>query len=121
MKKIVVTALCVLAVAVLWLSCFRSEARELVSLAGWDNTDSPAAVSAASVGAQTPRNDPIFPIVAASDVSTPAALTQADVNVAQIPFKGSGRFDHLVADTSAEEAMAPQKSDASDRSTARTR
>ncbi len=121
MKKMAVTALCVLAIAVLRFSCMRSEAGELVGIAGWDLGGSPAAVSAASVGARTPSNDPIFSIVASSDVTIPTALTQPDVNGSHVPFKGSGRFDHLIAETSAEEAMAPQKSDLSDRSTTRTR
>lgn len=121
MKKTALAALCVLAVAVLWFSCLRSEARELVSLTGWDLSGSPAAASAATAGARTPHNDPMFPMVAASDMSTPAALTQADVTGVRVPFKGSSRFDHLVAETSAEEAMAPQKSDFSDPVTPRTR
>lgn len=121
MKKMAVTALCFLAVAVLWLSCFRSEAGQFGSPAGGDFTWKLAAASTESVGPGTPRSDSVSPPITASDITTPASLTQPDVNGPQLPFKSSGRFDHLVADTSSVEAMAPPKSDTADASAARTR
>jgi hypothetical protein len=111
MKKMAVTVLCFLAVAVLWLSCFQSEARQFVGHAGSDFSWKPAAASAESVGPGTPHRDSISPTITASDMTTRAALTHPDVNGLHVPVQGSGRFDHLVADTSSEEAMAPQKSD----------
>jgi|GEM_PF-2943216 len=121
MKKMVLTALWVLAVAVLWLGCFRSEAGQLVGHAGGDFSYKPAAASAEFAGAGAPHSDSISPAITAAGVTTPAVLTQPDVNGPQVPFSGAGRFDHLVADTLPEEAMAPQKSDNADTSTARAR
>jgi hypothetical protein len=121
MKKMAVTVLCFLALAVLWLSCFQSEARQFVGHAGGDFTWKPAAASAESVGPGTPRSDSISPTITASDVTTRAASTHPDVNGPHVPVQSSGRFDHLVADTSSEEAMAPQKSDTADALAASTR
>jgi hypothetical protein len=121
MKKMAVAVLCFLAVAVLWLSCFRSEARQLFGHAGGDFGWRLAAASAEAVSASTPHGDSIAPTVTASDMATRAALTLPDVNGTQVPFQGSGRFDHLVADTSPAEAMAPQKSDTAEASAARSR
>ncbi len=121
MKKMAVTALCFLAVAILWLSCFRSEAGQFGSPAGGDFTWKLAAASTESVGPGTPNSHSVSPPITASDMTTPASLTQPDVNGPQLPVKSSGRFDHLVADTSSVEAMAPPKSDTADASAARTR
>jgi hypothetical protein len=121
MKKMALTVFCFLAVAVLWQSCFRSEAWQFVGHAGGDFTWKLAAASAESVGPDTPHSNSISPAITASDMSTRAALTQPGVNSQQALFQGSGRFDHMVADTSSVEAMAPQKSDTADTSAARTR
>ena len=121
MKKMAVTVLCFLTLAVLWLSCFRSEARQFVGDSGGDFSWKPAAASSESVGLGTPHSDSISPTITASDMTTRAALTHPDVNGPHVPVQGSGRFDHLVADTSSEEAMAPQKSDTAEASTARSR
>jgi hypothetical protein len=121
MKKMAVTVLCFFAVAVLWLSCLRSEARQFVGHAGGDFSWKPAAASAESIGPGAPHSDSISPTITASDMTTRAALTQPDVNSLHVPVQGSGRFDHLVADTSSEEAMAPQKSDTADALAAGTR
>jgi hypothetical protein len=121
MKKMAVIVLCFLAVAVLWLSCFRSEAVQFVGYPGGDFSWRPAAASAESVVPGTPHSDSISPTITASDMATRSALTQPDVSGPPLSLKGSGRFDHLVADTSSEEAMAPQKSDTAETSTPRTR
>jgi hypothetical protein len=121
MKKMAVTVLCFLALAVLWPSCFRSEARQFVGHPGGDFSWKLAAASTESVGPDTPHGDAISPTITASDMTTRAVLIQPDVSGPHVPVQGSGRFDHLVADTSSEEAMAPQKSDTADTLAARTR
>jgi hypothetical protein len=121
MKKMAVAVLCFLAVALLWLSCFRSEARQFVGHAGGDSNWKLAAASAEVVSPGTPHRDSITPTITAPDMATRAALTVPDVNGPNVPFQGSGRYDHLVADTSSVEAMAPQKSDTAEASAARSR
>ncbi len=120
MKKTAVTAFCVLAVAILWLGCFRSEAGQLVGHSAGDLGLEPVAASAQFTDARNSHGHPISKTIAASGTTPPAGLTQPDMIGSRVPIQGAGIFDHLVAETSSEEAMAPQKSDTADALAART-
>jgi hypothetical protein len=121
MKKITVPLVCMSIVAMLWLGCLGSEAGKSISPSGGDLDCRLAAAPADLVGAQIPHNDAISPATATAGVAAPAGLTSPDVNCTQVSLKDEVRFDHLVADTSSEEAMAPQKSDTSDIGATRVR
>ncbi len=121
MKKTAVTALCVLSVAILWLGCFRSEAGQLVGHSAGELSLEPVAASAEFADARIPPSDPISKTITASGTTPPAGSTQLDMTGPRVPFQDAGIFDHLVAETSSEEAMAPQKSDTADALAARTR
>jgi hypothetical protein len=121
MKKITVCVACVSLIAVLWLCCSGSQAREFVSLTDRELDFRPVAAPGEMVGARIPHNDSMSRATTAADIATQAVLTQPDVNSAQIPLKSAGRFDHLVADTLPEDAMAPPKSDAAEAGATRRR
>jgi hypothetical protein len=103
MKKITALVVCVSVVAVLWLGCFGSEAGQLGSPSGGSLGWKPAAAQAEIADARSAHNDSIAPTAATVGVAAPPGSSQP-----------AGRFNHLVAETSSEEAMAPPKSDASD-------
>jgi hypothetical protein len=121
MKKIMVPLVSVLVVAVSWLACFGSEAGKPISPAGGYLDCRLAAAPADLGGAQVPHDDSISPATATTGVATQAGLTKPRASYSQVSLKGEVGFDHLVADTSSGEAMAPQKSDTSDPGTTRRR
>jgi len=121
MKKMAVIALCVLTVAVLWLSCFRSEARLIVRDADLDLGLKPVAASVEFARAGAHQGAAISPAMTASSVSTPLSIIHPDVHRPASLLHDVRTFDHLLADTSPEQAMAPQKSDTTDTAAARTR
>jgi hypothetical protein len=121
MNKIAVLVVCVSVVAVSWQACFGAEAEDLVSPSGVNFGCKLAAAPADLVGAQIPHNDSISPTTATTGVAAPVGLTSPDLNCSQVSLKAEVRFDHLVADTSSEEAMAPQKTDTSETGIARVR
>jgi hypothetical protein len=120
MKKIIVHVARVSLIAALWVTCFGYGARDLVSSCGGHLDYKLLASPAKLIGPRIARNDSILSTTVA-DATTPAVMAQPDVNGSQVSLKGVGRFDHLLADTSSEEAMAPQKSDSADTGASRTR
>jgi hypothetical protein len=121
MKKITVPPVCVLVVAVSWLGWFGSEAGKPISPAGGYLDCRLAAAPADLGGAQVPQDDSISPATATTGVATQAGLTQPHVSYPRVSLKGEVGFDHLVADTSSGEAMAPQKSDTAETGATRSR
>ena len=103
MKKITISVVYASIIAVSWLGCSETRAGGLVKSSGGDLAWKPAAASAEFTDSRIPHNGSVSPPTAATGVIGSARLSQP-----------VGRFDHLVADTSPGEAMAPQKSDNSD-------
>ncbi|MGB6063798.1 MAG: hypothetical protein WBG50_03255 [Desulfomonilaceae bacterium] len=116
MRKISVTSLCILACSVLWVGCFRSEAGQFIWNADGTFDPKPLVIAAEFGGTRAQRSYAASSAMIASE----AALAMPNTSVPHTPDRNSRRFDHLLADTSSAQAMAPPKSETADSFTARS-